>query len=396
MSQLVDIVVPEGQQEGTESTLMQWLKQVGESVTEHEPLLELETDKVVVEVAALVSGVLEEILVEEQSNVEPGDVLGRINTSAEAVAAPAAQIVGQPDEASTKKDEPAGARLSPAVRRLIKKHGLDPERISGTGRGGRITHEDVENFLATREAASRLEIEAPVLDGASLVPHSPMRRRIARHMVESMRVAPHVTSVFEVDMSAVSRHRKANRERLQADGTKLTYSAYFVQAAVAALQAVPEVNSRFHEDGLEVLEEINMGVGTALSDEGLIVPVIHGAENLNLEETAQRIQVLAERARENQLEPFDVSGGTFTMSNHGVSGSLMAAPIIINQPQTAILGIGKLEKRVIVIEDGDEDRIEIRPMCYVTLTIDHRVLDAYQTNKYLAVFVNRLENWPED
>jgi len=396
MSQLVDIVVPEGQQEGTESTLMQWLKQVGESVTEHEPLLELETDKVVVEVAALVSGVLEETLVEEQSNVEPGDVLGRINTSAEAVAAPAAQIVGQPDEASTKKDEPAGARLSPAVRRLIKKHGLDPERISGTGRGGRITHEDVENFLATREAASRLEIEAPVLDGASLVPHSPMRRRIARHMVESMRVAPHVTSVFEVDMSAVSRHRKANRERLQADGTKLTYSAYFVQAAVAALQAVPEVNSRFHEDGLEVLEEINMGVGTALSDEGLIVPVIHGAENLNLEETAQRIQVLAERARENQLEPFDVSGGTFTMSNHGVSGSLMAAPIIINQPQTAILGIGKLEKRVIVIEDGDEDRIEIRPMCYVTLTIDHRVLDAYQTNKYLAVFVNRLENWPED
>jgi 2-oxoglutarate dehydrogenase E2 component (dihydrolipoamide succinyltransferase) len=158
---------------------------------------------------------------------------------------------------------------------------------------------------------------------------------------------------------------------------------------------VPEVNSRFHEDGLEMLDEINMGIGTALSDEGLIVPVIHGVEKLNLEEIAQRIQVLADKARKSQLEPFDVSGGTFTISNHGVSGSLMAAPIIINQPQTAILGIGKLEKRVIVVEDGDEDRIEIRPMCYVTLTIDHRVLDAYQTNKYLAVFADTLENWPD-
>jgi 2-oxoglutarate dehydrogenase E2 component (dihydrolipoamide succinyltransferase) len=395
MPELVDIVVPEGQQEGTESTLMQWLKQSGDAVLEHEPLLELETDKVVVEVASPVTGVLCEILVDEQSNVEPGDVLGRIDASADVSAAAQSQTRDKSAESGRKKAADGGARLSPAVRRLIKKYGLDAARISGTGRDGRITHEDVENFIATREAASRLETEAPVLEGASLVPHSPMRRRIARHMVESMRVAPHVTSVFEVDMSAVATHRKTHRERLQADGIKLTYTAYFVQAAVAALKAVPEVNSRFHEDGLEVLEEINMGVGTALSDEGLIVPVIHGAENLNLEETAQRIQVLADKARKNQLEPFDVSGGTFTLSNHGVSGSLMAAPIIINQPQTAILGIGKLEKRVTVIEDGDEDRIEIRPMCYVTLTIDHRVLDAYQTNKYLALFANRLENWPD-
>jgi len=395
MPELVDIVVPEGQQEGTESTLMQWLKQRGDAVLEHEPLLELETDKVVVEVASPVTGVLCEILVDEQSNVEPGDVLGRIDASADVSATVQSQTTDKQAESGGKKGADGGARLSPAVRRLIKKHGLDAARISGTGRDGRITHEDVENFIATREAASRLETEAPVLEGASLVPHSPMRRRIARHMVESMRVAPHVTSVFEVDMSAVARHRNAHREGLQADGIKLTYTAYFVQAAVAALQAVPEVNSRFHEDGLEVLEEINMGVGTALSDEGLIVPVIHGAENLNLEETAQRIQVLTDKARTNQLEPFDVSGGTFTMSNHGVSGSLMAAPIIINQPQTAILGIGKLEKRVTVVEDGDEDRIEVRPMCYVTLTIDHRVLDAYQTNKYLALFVRRLENWPD-
>ena len=395
MSKLIDIVVPEGQQEGTESTLMQWLKKCGDAVAEHEPLLELETDKVVVEVASPVSGVLSEILVEEQESVEPGSVLGRIESGAEVAATQSSTTDKKRAKGATAKADKGGARLSPAVRRMIRKHGLDPARIPGTGRDGRITHEDVENFVATREAASRLETETTAPEGASLVPHSPMRRRIARHMVESMRTAPHVTSVFEVDMSAVARHRKASRERLGEDGIKLTYTAYFVHAAVAALKAVPEVNSRFHEDGLEVLQEINMGIGTALSDEGLIVPVIHGVENLDLEETAQRIQMLADKARKSRLEPFDVSGGTFTISNHGVSGSLMAAPIIINQPQTAILGIGKLEKRVVVVEEGDEDRIEIRPMCYVTLTIDHRVLDAYQTNKYLAVFVDTLENWPD-
>ncbi len=393
MSELIDIAVPEGQQEGTESTLMKWLKQAGDAVAEHEPLLELETDKVIVEVAAPVTGILKEILIEEQDQVEPGNILGRIEAGADvALPEPAEQEAAAVTTAP--KPEAGAQRLSPAVRRLIKKHGLDADKIPGTGRGGRITHDDVEKFIATRESASRLDTEPRVPDGASLVPHSPMRRRIARHMVESMHTAPHVTSVFQVNMTAVSNHRRAHREELQANGVKLTYTAYFVQAAIAALRAVPEVNSRFHEDGLEVIEEINMGVGTALSDEGLIVPVIHDAGSMTLDEIAERLQTLTDKARKNELEPFDVSGGTFTISNHGISGSLLAAPIIINQPQTAILGVGKLEKRPIVVEDEGEDRLEIRPMCYVTLTIDHRVLDAYQTNKYLSVFVDTLENWP--
>jgi len=396
MPELIDIVVPEDQQEGTESTLMQWLKRAGDTVALHEPLIELETDKVVVEIASPASGVLHELLVEEQSQVEPGAVLGRIAAGAEA-AAKTGKAGQQAEAAATQRTATAGqSKLSPAVRKLLKKHGLDASRITGSGRDGRVTREDVESHIAGGETiiAKDQDALAPLAEG-TIVPHTMMRKRIAAHMVKSVQIAPHVTCVFQADMSAVVAHRAKNRGGLEDQGVKLTFTAYFVKAAVAALRAVPQVNSRFHDAGLELFADINIGIGTALGDEGLIVPVIHRAQEMTLDAIAGKLQNLTDKARKGELGQDEVSGGTFTISNHGVSGSLMASPIIINQPQSAILGIGKLEKRVVVVADNGVDNMEIRPLCYVTLTIDHRALDAHQTNKFLSVFVAALESWTD-
>lgn len=222
-----------------------------------------------------------------------------------------------------------------------------------------------------------------------------MRKRIAENMVASlMHTAPHVTSVFEADLSAVMRHRKSHKAEFAKRGTPLTLTAYFVAASVAAIRKVPQANSRWHDDHLEIFGDINIGIGTALGDQGLIVPVLHQAEQKNLKGIAAALADLTGRARNGKLSPADVRGGTFTISNHGVSGSLIATPIIINQPQSSILGVGKIEKRVKVKEVDGEDVISIRPTCYISLTIDHRVLDGYQTNAFLSELVATLENWP--
>ena len=223
-----------------------------------------------------------------------------------------------------------------------------------------------------------------------MVPHTPMRKSIADHMVRSLQLAPHVTAVFEADLSAVAAHRAANKAAFAAQGVQLTYTAYFVRACIPGLRAVPEANARWHERGLELFEDLNIGIATALEGGGLIVPVIHRAQELDLPDTARRLGDLTSRARAGKLEPADVHGGTFTISNHGVSGSLLAAPIVINQPQSAILGVGKVEPRVRVGRSGG---FEARPMAYVTLTIDHRVLDGYQANVFLGKWVEAIERW---
>jgi 2-oxoglutarate dehydrogenase E2 component (dihydrolipoamide succinyltransferase) len=210
-----------------------------------------------------------------------------------------------------------------------------------------------------------------------------MRKSIAEHMVRSVATAPHVTAVFDADLSAVLRHREAH-------GKQYTLTAYFVRASVAALEAVPEVNSRWRDEGLELFEDCNIGIGTALPGGGLIVPVLPRAQTLDLAGTAGRLAELTERARAGKLVPAEVQGGTFTISNHGVSGSLLAAPIVINQPQSAILGVGKLEQRVRVAPDGG---FVARPMVYVTLTIDHRALDGFQANAFLTRWVEVIEQW---
>jgi len=406
---MIDVTVPIEQSEGTESVISLWFKAVGEQVTENEPLLEVSTDKVNVEIAAPASGTLAEILKKDGDKVEPGDLVGRIaleGSSATTEAAPTKAAVEpgsmpQADGASktpavgTRAVPDAALELSPAVRRLLKEHELDPSTITGTGRGGRITHQDVMNKVGSGGAGQQPGAAAksgPSAIPSRSVPHSQMRRSIAQHMVQSMSVAPHVTSVFDADLSAVVARREASKGDYQSRGAKLTYTAYFVAAAVEALKAVPEVNSRWYDDRLEIFEDINIGVATALPNGGLIVPVIRKAQDLDLFAIAERLGDVTERARTGSLDPKDVQSGTFTISNHGVSGSLVATPIVINQPQVAILGVGKLERRVVVDEVNGKEEMVIKPMCYVTLTIDHRVLDGFQANQFLTKFVEALES----
>jgi 2-oxoglutarate dehydrogenase E2 component (dihydrolipoamide succinyltransferase) len=401
-TQTVDVTVPAEQSEGTEIVVSLWFKAVGDRVEQNEPLLELSTDKVNVEIASPASGTLTEILRSDGDKVEPGDLVGRITIGGAAAGSSpgiATAVAGrdassQADGASktpavgTPAVSDAQTDLSPAVRRLLKEHNLDPSAIAGTGRGGRIKHDDVMKVVASAPGAPK-RASIPSHD----VPHSQMRRSIAQHMVKSMSVAPHVTSIFDADLSAVVKHRDANKGDFESRGAKLTYTAYFVAAAVEALKAVPEANSRWHDDYLELFDDINTGVATALPGGGLIVPVMMKAQDLDLFAISQRLADLTERARGGSLDPKDVQNGTFTISNHGVSGSLVAAPIVINQPQSAILGVGKLERRVVVENVDGREEMVIRPMCYVTLTIDHRVLDGFQANQFLTKFVEALSSF---
>ena len=455
IAETLEIRAPSGQEEGTRSQVLRWLKAVGEPVAEHEPLIELETDKVTVEVASPGAGVLTEILKQEQEEVSPGELLGRIALAAAtaATAASAAAAIsagaaheqqaasGIPRRGGAGSVDPAGGRdvsrnaaaaagtgapasgpsggaaarqLSPAVRRLLAEHSLDPGSVRGTGEGGRITVADVmrevaEPWRSTQgngrlhtggAAPARVDVagaptDADAVEGTAShrVPHSAVRKRIAARMVESLlHTAPHVTTVFEVDMSEVLAHRQRHREEFARRGVTLTLTAYFAQAAVTAIRAVPEANSRWTDTSLEIYDSINLGIATA-AEGGLVVPVLHAAESLDLLETARRLEELVGRARDGALTPADVRGGTFTLSNHGVSGSLLAAPIIIPQPQSAILGLGKLEKRAVVIEKAGEDEIVVRPRCYATLTIDHRVMDGSRANAFLQAFTERLASW---
>jgi len=416
----VEIRAPAEQTEGTRSQILRWLKQVGEPVVENEPLIEIETDKVTVEVASPGTGVLREIIKHEQEEIAPGELLGRIDAVTTAAApapaprpAAAAAASASPTAVHglTPARAPAGG-LSPAVRRLLSERGLDPSAVPGTGPAGRITVEDVLRAVPgsasdrRRDAAAARAAPAGAAGSATgapaegvgasrRVPHTAVRKRIADHMVQSLlHSAPHVTTVFEADMSAVLADRARQRDEFAHRGAPLTLTAYFVQAAVAAIRAVPEANSRWTDTALEIYESIHIGVATAVEGVGLVVPVLHDAQARDLFDTARALDELVRRARAGNLSPADVRGGTFTISNHGVSGSLLAAPIIIHQPQAAILGVGKLEKRPVVLEEGDEQKIVVRPRCYVTLTLDHRVMDGHQANHFLQVFVQTLTDWP--
>ncbi|PWG01506.1 dihydrolipoamide acetyltransferase family protein [Sphingosinicella humi] len=402
---MIDVIVPK-EQEGTQAVVRSWLKQIGDRVEENDPLVELETDKVAVEVPAPAAGVLKEIVLDTDAEALPGAVLGRIATdeTEESVrpersrGAPAPTPEKRPSTTlGTNEVRDPEMRLSPAVKRALLQHDIDPKLISGTGRDGRITRADVDK--AVEEATHVRPVEG-IIPAAGIrshsVPHDRMRLRIAENMLSSVTQAPHVTAVFEADFSAIQAHRARHKDVFAKKGVKLTYTAYIVAAAAEAMKVAPAINSRWHSDRLEIFDDVNIGVGTALGDKGLIVPVLPRVQTLSLKGIAAGLDALIEKARAEKLTSQDVKGGTFTISNHGVSGSLFASPIIINQPQSAILGVGKLEKRVVVREVGGVDTIQIRPMAYVSLTIDHRVVDGHQTNAWLSRFVELLENWPAE
>ena len=406
MADMIEIRFPEDQQEGTEATVTRWLVAEGDTVAAHDPVVEIETDKVVVEIAAPEAGRITAIKIRQDEEVNPDDVLCTLSTDAGAASAPESKPESEADttdtETPTNDNRSARGNLSPAVRQRVQQHGLDISDIAGSGTDGRITLQDVEALLASQaemqesvtETAAVVPATAATTESPEIIPHDKMRKRIAESMVASlMHTAPHVTAVFEADLSAVMQHRTANKETFARAGTPLTLTAYFVAAAVAAIHKVPRVNSRWFDEHIEMYRHINMGIGTALGEEGLIVPVLHQAQRMDLQAIAAGLSDLISRARDNKLKPEDVRNGTFTISNHGVSGSLIATPIIINQPQSAILGVGKIEKRIKIREINGEDVMVVRPMCYVSLTIDHRVVDAYQTNAFLTELVSTLENW---
>lgn len=401
MSKTIDIVLEEAQTEGTTATVAEWLKKVGDRVHKDEPIIELETDKVMMEITAPAEGILSAILVDVGETATENKILGTIDTEAESKSPNEEDKTNKQSTPKDKQDSlskkntsaagpldhPPSKFKSPAVRRLLSQHDLNPNLISGSGKNNRLTSRDIKAYLEQTDSDS-------AHSGASeFIKHTPMRRKIAEHMQQSVQTAPHVTAVFDVDLSRIMAHRKQHKKAFEQRGIKLTYTAYFMAATAAAIQHQPKINARFHEHGLEVFKHINIGIGTALGDDGLIVPVLKHCESKNLEHIAQGLTEMTDKARTGALQQSDVQGGTFTISNHGVSGSLVATPIIINQPQVAILGLGKIEKRPVVKTIDGEDALVIKPMCYVSLTIDHRALDAYHTNDFLSFFKDYIENW---
>jgi 2-oxoglutarate dehydrogenase E2 component (dihydrolipoamide succinyltransferase) len=405
------VLVPRLGEGVDEVTITKWLKKEGDSINELEPLLEVNTDKVDTEIPAPTTGTVLKIIAQEGSPAKVGELLAIIGQPGEAVDVSSASVSNSKPVEAAKHEIKANLTLgtshvkqglgfiSPVVARIAAEHGVDLSQVSGTGLNGRITKNDVLAFVEGQGSKVEGRMPQPATFKPShltpdtrtpdtLIKHSTIRRQIAAHMVESKHTSPHVLTVMEADMSRVVKHRTENKAGFERDGVNLTFTAYFMMAIVAGLKAYPNVNSSWTDEGLLIHKAINIGMATSLGEEGLIVPVIKGADNLSLLAMARTINDLAARARNKKLQPDEVKGGTFTLTNHGVSGSLFAFPVI-NQPQAGILGVGAMQKRVIVVDDA----IGIRPMVYLSFVFDHRVLDGASADWFLAKVKEALENW---
>jgi len=390
-----------------EVTVTKWLKQEGDSINELEPLLEVNTDKVDTEIPAPATGTVLKIVMQEGTPAKVGELLAIIGKPGESVDVSSAgtsstanpKIENQKvDVSQTHTSSPGSSSnlgfISPVVAKIAAEHGVDLSLVQGTGMNGRITKNDVLNFVDSGQKSRSVSRAMPSistqqpLTGDQLIKHTVIRKSIAQHMVESKHTSPHVLTVMEADMSKVIKHRSENKAIFERDGINLTITAYFMTAIVAGLKSYPVVNSSWNDEGILIHKDINLGMATSLGEEGLIVPVIKGADNLSLLAMARSINDLANRARSKKLQPDEVKGGTFTLTNHGISGSLFAYPVI-NQPQCGILGVGAMQKRVVVIDDA----IAIRPMVYLSFVFDHRILDGASADWFLAKVKETLENW---
>ena len=455
-----DVVMPQMGESIAEGTIVRWIKKIGDKVDRDEPLFEISTDKVDAEIPAPAAGVVTEIRHKEGETVPVNTVVAVIGEAKEVPAAtpPAAPAVQTPeapraaqppptpspqaDGAATSKrpseDQPPSTaaataperrsepaenvlrqRSSPLVRRIAKEHNVDVSQLQGTGISGRVTKDDILEFLGRegqggqvgregragrsgqeRQAGREGQVGAAIRPAPTMTPPpfkpgasdhvekmSVMRKRIAEHMVLSRRTSAHVHSVFEVNFSRVAKVRQAKKAEYETAGAKLTFLSFILRAVVEALRAVPVVNASVDGENIVFHKSVNLGVAVAL-DWGLIVPVIKNADEKNLLGLSRAIADLAARARAKQLKPDEVTGGTFTITNPGVFGALFGMPII-NQPQVAILGIGNIEKRPIVIDDA----IAIRPMGYLTLGYDHRLIDGAVADEFMSHLKHTLENW---
>lgn len=411
----IKVIMPQLGESVTEGTISKWLKDIGDEIKEFDPLLEINTDKVDSEIPSPADGILLSILVEEGSTVTAGTTLAYIGEEGEKIPENGdsiEELIPQKDDRpvpqqgetiraqiaafSPGRDKGLGF-ISPVVAKISQEHNIDLTKVTGTGQGGRITKRDVLNYIEqVRAPVETVAIPRPKkqpeeLQSAypgELLPHTIVRRSIAEHMLKSKHTSPHVSTVMEADLFNVVAHRLTNKDTFSKDGVNLTFTAYFIAAAIKGLKSYPIVNSSWLENGIQIHKQINFGMATSLGEEGLIVPVIKNADQLSLLGLARAINDLATRARDHSLEPHEVQGGTFTITNHGTSGSLVATPII-NQPQAAILGVGVIQKRVTVINDA----IAIRPMVYLSLTFDHRILDGAVADHFLSTVVESLQTW---
>jgi pyruvate dehydrogenase E2 component (dihydrolipoamide acetyltransferase) len=437
-----NVVMPQMGESIAEGTIVRWIKKIGEAVDKDEPLFEISTDKVDAEIPSPAAGTLIEIAVKEGETVPVNSVVATIGAAGESPKAeeepkgeapPAkaeepggmpAAAVGQPEEAvsATKPargpapSEPGSRRVegasreelrrqksSPLVRRIAREHDVDIAAIQGTGISGRVTKHDILGFIesggATRGpeaaqpgAATPMPQAGPAFrpgENVRIEPMSIMRKKIAEHMVLSAHTSPHVYSVYEINFGQISALREKKKAEYEAAGAKLTFTAFIARAAIDALRQFPLVNASIDGDNIVYKRDINLGIAVAL-DNGLIVPVIRHADEKNLLGLSRGINDLAARARSKKLNPDEVQGGTFTITNPGIFGALYGLPLI-NQPQVAILGVGTIEKRPVVIGDA----IAIRPVCHLTLGYDHRLIDGAEAGRFLSFVKERLEGFEE-
>jgi pyruvate dehydrogenase E2 component (dihydrolipoamide acetyltransferase) len=444
----VDVIMPQMGESIFEGTITKWLKKPGDKVERDEPLFEISTDKVDAEIPSPSAGVLKEIKVNEGQTVPIQTVVAVIESAAGATAAsttsapapakaeapkpapaqattqvaarapapvapaPSSSAIGAPSAPQRPAASALGekVRSSPLVRRLARENNVDLTQVPGTGAGGRVSKRDILGAIegggaapasarppAAGGAAAHAALESAVprekmyFGHYEVQPMSVMRQRIAEHMVASKRVSPHVYSVDEVNVSAIAALRGKMKEKFeQASGTKLTFMPFFVRAAVEGLRAFPTVNSSVDGTNIVLHKECNIGIAVAL-DWGLIVPVIKNADEKNFLGIARAMNDLAERARSKKLKPEEVAESTFSITNPGVFGGLFGLPVI-NQPNVAILGLGTIEKRPVVIDDA----IAIRSMVYLTLSYDHRVVDGAVAHQFMGKVKHTLENWTEN
>jgi len=425
-----DIVMPQMGESIFEGTITKWLKQVGDKVTRDEPLFEISTDKVDAEIPAPASGTLREIKVQAGNTVQVNTVVGVIGgagtAAAAAPAAPAAKplpAVPAPQPVAAQTAAPVAAsvssaddervRSSPLVRKIAADNNVDLRQVQGTGGGGRITKEDIASFIERAKSAPRpaAQPSAPAAAASAVPPATPankfagapglvepmsvMRKKIAEHMVMSKHTSAHVHGIFEIDMTRITKIREKMKNRFQeATGLKLTFTPFFVKAVAHAVRVWPILNASVEGENIHYKRDVNIGIAVAL-DWGLIVPVIKHADELSFVGLQRAVTDLGERARTKKLKPDDVQGGTFTITNPGVFGAKFGLPII-SQPQVAILGVGGIMKKAMVLTDKEgNDTIAIRSMMHLSIGYDHRIIDGAVADQFMVVVKNYLENWSE-
>jgi pyruvate dehydrogenase E2 component (dihydrolipoamide acetyltransferase) len=429
-----DVIMPQMGESIFEGTITKWLKKPGDKVQRDEPLFEISTDKVDAEIPAPASGVLQEIKVAEGNTVQVNTIVGTISADGESsTPAKPAPAAAAPTPAQKKEAAPApppqpaptaapaheaqdeDVRSSPLVRKIAREHNVDLSEVSGTGLGGRITKQDIMAFIekgpaaaapAPSPAPSQASVSAPPQPSrpapapaaipGEVVPMSQMRKIIAQRMIESRRTSAHVHAMFEVDLTRIVNLRnKLKNSFEQRNGARLTFMPFFVRAAIIALQQFPIVNASLEGDNIRYHRHVNAGIAVAL-DWGLIVPVLKNADELNFLGLQRGITDLGERARSKKLMPQDVEGSTFTITNPGQFGAVFGLPII-NQPNSAIMGVGGITKQPMVVTDKDgNDSIAIRSVVHLTLGYDHRLIDGAVADQFMALVKKTMENWSED